>query len=280
VSFTVDGTVTPTTEVTVVDQVVGTTAQVTFPAGIVAEVTQVGIDVLDSPLPVPMPTGFVGPGTRFVSINLSPQPTFPLPSPGLTIVLPLLSAIPPGDEVKLFRFNLATAALVPALDNTGQPIVGTVDSGGLSATFNGVARLSTVVGLVPVAVPFSALSAGVRIERRGREFEMQGKFTLGADSDGINPTSENVRVQLGSYAASIPIGFFRANRWRTRFQFHGVVDGVKLKIRIDWLKEKRFEYVVEGERTHLGSLTTPVGVGLLIGDDGGSVDVKAKLKKK
>jgi uncharacterized repeat protein (TIGR01451 family) len=156
VSLTVDGTVTPATGGTVMDQVFGASAQVTFPAGILTAVTQVAIDVFESPLLVATPTGFVGPGTRFVDITLIPQPSFPLPAPGLTVVLPLMNAMIPGDRIDLFRVDPATiennsrATLVPALDVAGQPVVGTVDSGGLSATFNGVAHLSIAVGLVPV----------------------------------------------------------------------------------------------------------------------------------
>ncbi|HKZ79572.1 MAG TPA: hypothetical protein VJ124_14950 [Pyrinomonadaceae bacterium] len=152
-SLLVDGTVAPTTGGTVMDQVFGARAQVTFPPGVLSATTQVAIDVFESPLSLPTPSGFTGPGTRFVNINLTPQPAFPLPPPGLTVVLPLTNVMIPGDRIDLFRVDPATGNLVPALDVAGQPVVGTVDAGGLSATFTGVAGLSIVVGLVPATIP-------------------------------------------------------------------------------------------------------------------------------
>jgi hypothetical protein len=122
---------------------------VTFPAGVLAASTQIAIDVFTSPLSLQTPSGYIGPGTRFVNIDLTPQPAFPLPSPGLTVTLPLLSPSPPGDRIDLFRVDTATGTLVPALDTSGLPVVGTVAADGLTATFFGVSRLSVVTGLVP-----------------------------------------------------------------------------------------------------------------------------------
>jgi hypothetical protein len=74
----------------------------------------------------------------------------PLPAPGLTIVLPLANVMTPGSVLALYRVDPATGNLVPALDTGGLPVTGIVDAPhGLSATFSGVASLSTVVGLIP-----------------------------------------------------------------------------------------------------------------------------------
>jgi hypothetical protein len=54
----------------------------------------------------------------------------------------------------LYRIDPATGNLVQALDVLGKPVIGTVDKpDGMTATFKGISRLSTVVGLVPVAIP-------------------------------------------------------------------------------------------------------------------------------
>ncbi len=53
----------------------------------------------------------------------------------------------PGSAIYLFRINPATGALEPSLSTSGYPVVGFVNSDGNSATFTGVSRLSTVVGL-------------------------------------------------------------------------------------------------------------------------------------
>jgi hypothetical protein len=110
----------------------------------------VAIDVLTSPIAIPSPSGYSGPGTYYVNIQLTPTPSFPLPAPGLTVVLPLASPMTPGNRLDLFRVDPATGLLVPFLDSLGLPILGSVDASGLSATFTGVVHLSTVVGLIPV----------------------------------------------------------------------------------------------------------------------------------
>lgn len=151
-SLVVDGTVSaPQDETTVTDDVFGARAQVVVPAGVLSTPTTVAIDVFQSPLDIPTPSGFSAPGTRFVNINLDPKPAMPLPAPGLTVVLPLANPMTPGTTLDLFRVDPATGNLVPALDVNGNPVRGTVNADGLSATFNGVATLSIVVGLIPIA---------------------------------------------------------------------------------------------------------------------------------
>ena len=131
------------------DDTFGDRAKVTVPPGALGGSTDVAIDVLEDPLNIPNPSGFVAPGTSFVNIELTPEPTFPLGPPGLTVVLPVIDPLPPGTVLSLFKVDEATGSLVPAIGVSGSPVTGTVDAGGVSATFSGIAGLSTVVGLVP-----------------------------------------------------------------------------------------------------------------------------------
>jgi hypothetical protein len=151
-SLVSDGTVDPSTGGTVSDSTFGNRAKVTVPAGVLSQATDVAIDVLQSPLQVPLPTGFSGAETYFVNIDFDPPPAFPLPAPGLKIVLPLRNYTIPGTIINLYRIDPATGALVEALNTSGDPVVGRADPGGLTATFDGISRLSTVVGLLPTAV--------------------------------------------------------------------------------------------------------------------------------
>jgi hypothetical protein len=141
------------------DQTFGDRATVFFPPGALSTSTQVAIDVLAKPLDLPNPTGFTGPGTLFVNIHLTPEPNFPLAAPGLTLVLPLTNPMVSGTQMKLYRVDPATGQLVPAISVFGKEVVGFVDADGLSATFQGISRLSTVVGLIP-----EALNVGVDIK--------------------------------------------------------------------------------------------------------------------
>lgn len=163
-SLEIDGTVDPATGGTVQDAVFGERAQVEIPPGILTGTTTVAIDVLEDPLDVETPTGFAGEETKYVNIHLEPQPDYPLAPPGLTVVLPLLRQLPVGTVLHLFRVDPATGQLEPAIDVHGNPVEGTVDVSGLSATFTGISRLSTIVALLADAVvtwpPPSAIEYG------------------------------------------------------------------------------------------------------------------------
>jgi hypothetical protein len=136
----------------VVDQTFGDRAAVFFPPGTLTTSTSVAIDVLEHPLVIPNPTGFSGPGTLFVNIHLTPQPHFPLAPPGLTVILPLVNPLPAGTLLTLYKVDTLSGQLIPAIDVNGDTVKGLVDFDGLSATFSGIASLSTVVGLVPDAI--------------------------------------------------------------------------------------------------------------------------------
>ena len=144
-------------------------AKVIVPPRVLSQPAAIAIDVLGSPLAILLPSGFSGAETYFVNIEFFPQPTFPLADPGLTIVLPLRNFISPDTAIQLFRVDTATGRLVPAVNTSGNPVVGHVDSGGMTATFQGLSRLSTLVGLLPVT-PANAqvvvVSVDHRIDRR------------------------------------------------------------------------------------------------------------------
>jgi hypothetical protein len=177
---------------TVADSAFGLRAQITTPPGVLGSNTDVSIDVFADPLAIPTPTGFSGPGTYFVNIFLDPTP-FPLPpsSTGIVVVLPLINFMLPGTTLGLHRIDPATGLLVPAIDTAGRPVIGTVDApDGLSATFEGVATLSVVVGLVPIVPSAEAqiealitdiedlVTAGVLSSRNGRALKTTLKATL------------------------------------------------------------------------------------------------------
>src|SRR5207247_11238207 len=85
-----DGTISdPVAGGSVSDGVFGDRETVIVPPSGLSHSTAIAIDVLGSPLAVPLPPGFSGAETYFVNIELVPQPMFPLADPGVTIVLPL-----------------------------------------------------------------------------------------------------------------------------------------------------------------------------------------------
>jgi len=72
-------------------------------------------------------------------------------------------------------------------------------------------------------VTFSAFNAELEISGGGTErFEVIGRFTLGAASNGINPLTEPVTLQLGTSSLSIPSGSFTKNA-RGQYTFRGTI---------------------------------------------------------
>lgn len=142
-SLTPDGTIGPAGG-TVNDNAFGTRASITFPPGLVSSPTTVSIDVFPSPLSVPTPRGFTMPGTYFENLSFTPALPEPIPAPGITVVLPLLTPMTPGALLSLYHID-PIIGLAPAMNAFGHPVIGTVDAGGVSATFNNVVTFSTVV---------------------------------------------------------------------------------------------------------------------------------------
>ncbi len=129
---------------TVDDNAFGTRASITFPAGLVSSSTTVAIDVFPSPLSVPTPRGFTMPGTYFENLSFVPALPEPIPAPGVTVVLPLLTPMTPGAHLSLYHID-PLIGLAPAMNAFGNPVIGTVNADELSATFDNVVTFSTVV---------------------------------------------------------------------------------------------------------------------------------------
>jgi hypothetical protein len=145
-SLTPDGTIGPAGG-TVDDNSFGTRASITFPAGLVSSTVSVSIDVFPSPLSVPTPRGFTMPGTYFENISFTPSLPEPLPAPGITIVLPLLTPMTVGAQLSLYHID-PIIGLAPAMNSSHSPVVGFVNNDGVSATFTNVVTFSTVVAFL------------------------------------------------------------------------------------------------------------------------------------
>ena len=114
-----------------------------------------------------------------------------------------------------------------------------------------------------------------RHRRHEDAFEMTAIFTLGSNNNGIAPLTEAVTVQVGTFSTTIPAGSFTLRKGR--FTFEGVIDGVKLEAVLRSLVlGNDYEFKVEGKGADLTGTPNPVTVGLTIGDDSGSMTIRAK----
>jgi DNA-binding beta-propeller fold protein YncE len=140
-----------------------------------------------------------------------------------------------------------------------------------------------VAGTTPVSVaitplvPFASSFAKLEIAKQG--FDLNESFTLGPNSNGINPLTEDVTLQIGTFSVTIPAGSFE-QKPNGRFDFKGVINDVKLKAQIVPLGNNIFTFNAEGKGVDLTGLTNPVTVVLTIGTDSGSTAVRAEFEKR
>jgi YVTN family beta-propeller protein len=144
------------------------------------------------------------------------------------------------------------------------------------------------VGIVPppTCTPFLAFSAKLEIDldRKPNEdrFELGSRFTLSSTAPAINPVTEPVTLQIGTFANAIPPGSFKKHRDEDEhedgfFSFEGVVNGVRLEALIKRTGTLRYAFEAEAWDANLAGTTNPVLVMLTIGDDCGTASVKAGL---
>jgi hypothetical protein len=133
---------------------------------------------------------------------------------------------------------------------------------------------SLSVAITPL-VPFASSFAKLEIAKHS--FDLKESFTLGATSNGINPLTENVILQIGTFSVAIPAGSFKKIPHR-RFAFEGVIDGVSLDVQIVPLGNNIFTFKAEGTGANFTGLTNPVTVVLTIGINTGSTTVTAQFR--
>ena len=133
-------------------------------------------------------------------------------------------------------------------------------------------------------VAFATFTAKLELKLAPRiddTFDLESRFTLGTGSNGIDPQTEDVTLELkhgtASFTTTIPAGSFTKDK-QGYFTVKETVDGVKLDARLTSLGGQQYAFTAEGKHTDLTDIATPVTVTLTIGDDSGSTAVTASLK--
>jgi hypothetical protein len=124
-------------------------------------------------------------------------------------------------------------------------------------------------------VPFFSSLAKLEISAGG--FQLNESFTLGKNSNGINPLTENVTLQIGTFSVTIPAGSFKQIP-HGKFAFEGTINGVSLQVQIVPLGNNIFTFKAEGTGVDLTGLTNPVTVVLTIGIDSGTTTATAEFQ--
>jgi probable HAF family extracellular repeat protein len=181
-----------------------------------------------------------------------------------------VQAVLTAKGVRTTGWTLTSAQGVSA---DGQVIVGVgVDPNG--RTQGWIARLGP---------PFLAFSATLNIDCGGPPpedtFNLHSSFTLSSTaSNGINPVTEPVTLQVGTFTTTIPPGSFSKHK-NGSFTFAGVIGGVSLDALINHTGTLRYEFDAKGQGASLTGTTNPVTVALTIGDDRGTTSVTAHIAR-
>jgi len=172
-------------------------------------------------------------------------------------------------------------AKLSATDGVGGDVLGA--SAGLSAdgltvaagapeatvgpnTFQGAAYVFT--GSVPF-MSFDASKLRITVGPPSA-FALNSNFILGGASNGIDPLTESVTLQMGSLSLTIPAGSFHQNK-KGFYVFSGTVDGVSLNVQIQDVGANNWVFKANGSSPNALSITNPVTVTLSIGNDSGTV---------
>jgi len=108
-------------------------------------------------------------------------------------------------------------------------------------------------------------------------FKIEGNFTLGSSSNGIDPLTEDVTLEVGSFAVTIPAGSFESGK--KGYEFEGDINAVGVKFEIHTLGEGNYYFEADFEGVDLSGTTFPVDVTLTIGDDSGTTSFSGELNK-
>jgi hypothetical protein len=84
-------------------------------------------------------------------------------------------------------------------------------------------------------------------------------------------------VRVGTFTTTIPAGAFTRDK-KGRFTFAGVIDGVTLEAVIQPLGGGSFTFTAKSSGADLTGTVNPVTIGLVIGDDRGSMTTTAEFR--
>jgi trimeric autotransporter adhesin len=121
------------------------------------------------------------------------------------------------------------------------------------------------------SMPFSSFDVGHLKITLGppSSFDLNSSFILGGPSDGINPVTEPVRLQIGTMSLTIPPGSFQQNK-NGDYSFSGVVDDSSVDVLIQDQGANAYAFKVKCDYANLTGTANPVVVTLAIGDDSGA----------
>ena len=152
---------------------------------------------------------------------------------------------------------------------------------------NTVEAATLAVGNLPFAVgiirgrrslPRLQRQPRYRLRRRSKHdaFTLETSFTLSSTAPAINPVTQAVTLQVGTFAVTLPPGSFNENG-KGIFSFEGLINGVTMKALIKHTGTLRYAFQAEAQGASLTGTTNPATVLVNIGGDSAATSVTAMI---
>ncbi len=145
-----------------------------------------------------------------------------------------------------------------------------------------VGSAPTGVGIVspPPGVPFLVFCGPVINIALGSApntdaFTLGSSITLSSTAPAINPLTDTVTLNIGTFAITIPPGSYKKNH--LGYIFTGVINGVTLQSLIKPTGTLRYEFQAKAQGASFTGTTNPAYVTLTVGGGSGATSVTAKI---
>jgi YVTN family beta-propeller protein len=173
------------------------------------------------------------------------------------------------DEKRVYVGGANANVLV--IDTATNTVVARVESGSIFGV--------SAIGIVPPppGVPFLSFSARAAIHLVSASnqdaFQFHSQFTLSSTrSNGINPPTEALTIQAGTFTATIPPGSFTKQKDGS-FTFAGAINGVTMQATIKQIGTLRYSFSATAQGANLAGSVNQVS--LIVGGNSGTTSVNA-----
>ena len=124
-----------------------------------------------------------------------------------------------------------------------------------------------------------SFAAEIDIDRENSKIEIKAVLVRPKASDGVDPSAEEVALDVGSFSLTIPAGSFKLTETTpvSQFRFEGDVDGVNLEMSIRIFDELVW-FDAEAEPAELPVSSSPLVVAFRIGDDTATTTATADIR--
>jgi YVTN family beta-propeller protein len=178
-----------------------------------------------------------------------------------------LAITPDGKRVYVLSCtNSCGTLVVEAIDVAARKVIATIPIGESMPVQS--------IAIIP-GIPLSFTSK-LFISQSKSYFELLSNITLGSGADWLNPVTDPVTIQVGSFAATIPPGSFKGAQYGP-WTFDGTVNGAVIHSVIWLTGTKQYQVLAKVQQANIAGAKNPVTVRLTLGPNSGTAPVTGKI---